>query len=266
MRSPKMDTVARLAVLALVASGCSDAGGPSTPGQLGFNLATHASTAVAGASASISGTPETFTDGTNTLVLSQVELVMRRIELHRAGAAACGELANDDCEELEVGPILADLPLGTAGAARTFSVQIAPGTYDKLELKIRVPSSGSDAGFRQAHPGFEDASVRVTGTYNGTAFVYTSDLEAEMEFGLDPALTSSESSATDLTVLVDLDKWFRNQAGALIDPATANLGQPNEALVEQSIRSSLNAFEDDDRDGADDHGRGGGTDDGPGHQ
>jgi hypothetical protein len=28
----------------------------------------------------------------------------------------------------------------------------------------------------------------------------------------------------------------------------------------------LNAFEDDDRDGADDHARGSGTDDGPGHQ
>jgi len=267
MCSLKIDTLARLALVALVASGCSDAGGPSTPGQLGFNLATHASpVAAAGASASVSGTPETFADGTNTLVLSQVELVMRRIELHRAGAAACADITNDDCQELEFGPILVDLPLGTAGAARAFSVQIAPGTYDKLELKIRVPSSGSDARFRQANPAFENASVRVTGTYNGTAFVYTSDLEAEMEFGLNPALTANEGSATDLTLLVDLDKWFRGQAGTLIDPATANPGQPNETLVEQSIRSSLHAFRDDDRDGMDDHGGGRGTDDGPGHQ
>jgi hypothetical protein len=267
MYSLKTDTLMRLAVLALVASACSDAGGPSTPGQLSFNLATHAApSAPAGISASISGTPETFTDGTNTLVLTQVELVMRRIELHRAGAAECGELVSDDCEELELGPILADLPLGTLGAARSFSVQIAPGTYDKLELKIRVPSSGSDAGFRQANPGFENASVRVTGTYNTVGFVYTSDLEAEMEFGLDPVLTANESSATDLTLIVDLDKWFRDPATNLIDPATANPGGPNETLVEQSIRSSLDAFEDDDRDGVDDHGQGGGADDGPNHQ
>jgi hypothetical protein len=266
MCKPNLNTLPRLAVLALVASGCGDAGGPSAPGQLGFNLATHASPAVAGAAASISGTPETFTDGTNTLVLNKVELVISRIELHRAGVGECGDLANDDCEELELGPILADLPLGTAGAARTFSVQIAPGTYDKLELKIRVPSSGSDAGFRQANPGLENASIRVTGTYNGTAFVYTSNLEAEMEFGLEPPLTSSENSATDLTLLVDLEKWFRDQGGALIDPVTANPGQPNEALVVQSIKTSLAAFEDDDRDGADDHGGGGGTDDGSGHQ
>jgi hypothetical protein len=253
-------------VLAVVATACSDAGAPTTRPQLGFNVATHAAPRVpAGVSASIAGTPETFTDGTNTLVLSQVELVLRRIELHRAGAAQCGETISEDCEELELGPILADLPLGSAGAARTFSVQIAPGTYDKLELKIRVPSSSSDATFRQTNPGFENASVRVTGTYNGTSFVYTSALEAEMEFGLNPPVTANESGATDLTLLVDLDKWFRDQTGALIDPATAGPGQPNEALVEQAIRSSLDAFEDDNRDGADDHSPGHGADDGPGH-
>ena len=43
----KTDTVARLAAVALMAGGCSDAGGPSTPGQLSFNLATHAAPAAA---------------------------------------------------------------------------------------------------------------------------------------------------------------------------------------------------------------------------
>lgn len=259
----KIEVLTRFAVVALVASACSDAGGPSTPAQVGFNLASRAS--VAGAAAGLAGGPETFTDGANTLVLSQVELVMRRIELRRVGAAACGEVASEDCQELEFGPRLIDVPLGTPGAARTFSVQIAPGSYDELELKIRVPSSGSDAGFLRTHPGFEDASVRVTGTYNGEAFIFTSNLEAEMEFDLTPPLTANETSATDLTLLVDLDQWFRDQSGALIAPATANSGQPHEVLVEQNIRNSLNAFQDDDQNGADDHG-GHGTDDGPGHQ
>jgi hypothetical protein len=263
----KIDTVARLAAVALMASGCSDAGGPSTPGQLSFNLATRvAPAAPATAPASLSATPETFSDGSNTLIVSRVELVLRRIELHRTGLADCGDQAGDECEELEFGPILADLPLGTAGAARTFSVQVAPGTYDKLELKIRVPSSGSDAGFRQANPELENASVRVTGTYNGADFVYTSDLEAEMEFELRPPLVANESSATDLTLMVDLDQWFRDQGGTLIDPRTANPGGTNEILVEQAIKSSLHAFEDDDRNGEDDHGAGHGADDGPGHQ
>jgi len=255
---------ASLAVLALIAGACSDAG-PSNLSQVNFNVATHAAAAAAaGASLAIVGTPETFTDGTNTLVLTAVELVMREIELHRAGATAdCAVDTSDDCEELEFGPVLVDLPLGTAGAARTFSVQITPGSYDKVEFKLHKPTSSSDAGFVQAHPDLEGVSVRATGTYNGADFVYTGDLEAEMEFNLDPAIIAGETAATDLTLMVNLDGWFRDQAGALLDPATSNPGQPNQGLVEQNIKSSLEAFEDDDHDGRDDHG---GADDGLTHQ
>lgn len=39
-------------------------------------------------------------------------------------------------------------------------------------------------------------SVRVAGSYNRSDFVYTSDLDEEMEFGLAPALVASESAAT----------------------------------------------------------------------
>jgi hypothetical protein len=254
---------ASLAFLALVAGACSDAG-PSSLSQMSFNVATHAApAATAGASLALS-TPETFTDGTNTLVLTQVELVMREIELHRAGATTdCSTDTGDDCEELELGPILVDLPLGTPGAARSFSVQVTPGSYDKVEFKLRAPTSSSDDGFVLANPDLQGHSVRVTGTYNGADFVYTGDFDAEMEFELDPAVVAGETGATDLTLMVNLDGWFRSQAGALLDPATANPGQANQGLVEQNIKSSLEAFEDDDHDGRHDHG---GADDGPAHQ
>lgn len=62
----------------------------------------------------MTGAPETFTDGSNTLVISQVQLVLREIELHKAGATTdCGDGGSDDCQELEFGPVLLDLPLGT---------------------------------------------------------------------------------------------------------------------------------------------------------
>ena len=242
---------ASLAFLAILAGACSDAG-PSSLSQMSFNVATHAAAAAtAGASLALS-TPETFTDGTNTLVLTKVELVMREIELHRAGATTdCSTDTGNDCEELELGPVLVDLPLGTPGAARSFSVQVTPGSYDKVELKLHGSTD------LQGH------SVRVTGTYNGADFVYTGDFDAEMEFELNPPIVAGETGATDLTLMVNLDGWFRNQGGALLDPATANPGQPNQGLVEQSIKSSLEAFEDDDHDGRHDHG---GADDGIPHQ
>lgn len=249
---------ASLTLLALAAGACSDAG-PSSMSQLGFNLATQAAPAAGrGTALGVISTPETFTDGTNTLVISKVELVLRKIELHRLGATLdCDTGGSSDCEELELGPVLVDVPLGTPGAARNFSVQIAPGSYDKVEFNIHAPSGSDDAAFIQTNPAFAGVSVRVTGTYNnGPEFTYTGNLEAEMEFELNPPLPANETGATDLTLFVNLDKWFRDAGGALIDPTTANPGQPNESLVEQNIKSSLDAFEDEDHDGRDDHGTG----------
>jgi hypothetical protein len=225
---------------------------------VGFNLATQAAPAATrGTALGVVGTPETFTDGTNTLVISKVELVVREIELHRAGVTSdCSSGVSGDCEELEFGPLLVDLPLGTTGAERKFSVDIAPGSYDKLELKIHTPSGSSDdASFLQQHPDLAGISVRVTGTYNnGPEFTYTGNLEAEMEFSLDPPLPANEAGATELTLFVNLDGWFRDAGSTLIDPLTANPGQPNVSLVEQNIKNSLEAFEDEDHDGRDDHG------------
>jgi hypothetical protein len=247
--------VLSLAMFALVGSGCSDAG-PSNLNQLSFNLATQPGpVAVRGASFGIIGSPETFTDGTNTLVVSKVELVLREIELHRADAATdCATGVDDDCEELELGPILLDLPLSTPGAARTFSVQLAPGSFDQVEFEIHKASPSDDAAFVQSHPELSDASVRVTGTYNGTAFTYIGRFDVEMKFALNPPLVASEAAASDLTLFVDLDRWFRDQAGALLDPGTANSGQSNQGVVEQNIKNSLETFEDHDHDGRDDHG------------
>src|SRR2546429_7477625 len=89
------------------------------------------------------GGSETFTDGTNTLVISSVEVVLRKVELKRADAAepagcamsTSGITASDDgaCDddnghgdELQAGPALVDLPLG--GIERTFTADVPPPT------------------------------------------------------------------------------------------------------------------------------------------
>jgi hypothetical protein len=244
-------SVLSLTLLALSLGACSDSGGPSNQGRLNFNLATRvAPVAAAGASLAVVGTPETFTDGTNTLVIDQIQVVLREIELHRTGLASdCLNAIDDDCEELEIGPLLVDLPLGTPGASRTFSVEIAAGSYDKMEFEIHKPSSSDDAAFIQVNPGFQDVSIRVTGTYNGTGFTYLGDYNDELQFNMVPDLTVGATAVTELTLFADLNAWFRDQSGMLIDPATATTGSPNESLVEENIKNSLESFEDDDLDG-----------------
>jgi hypothetical protein len=270
MSRPSFGTFALIAASTLAA--CSDGSGPSSGGQLAFSLATRpASAAASAASASAIGTPETFTDGSNTLVVDTVQLVIRELELKRVEAtSSCAGSNHDHCERLELGPILLDLPLG-GGAARAFSAPLAAGSYREVEFEIHKPSDddASDAAFVQAHPDFADRSVLVTGTFNGTRFRYTSDLDAEEEIELSPPLVTTDGAAADLTLLVDLDRWFRTGAGVLVDPATANAGLTNEGLVESNIRSTLHAFEDENHDGSDDHGGesqgGSGSDDGASH-
>jgi hypothetical protein len=141
-----------------------------------------------------------------------------------------------------------------------------------VEFEIHPPSSSDDAAFTAANPGFEGVSVHVAGTYNGVAFDFVSDLEAEQEIHFATPLVVAEGAATDLTLSVDLATWFRDATGMIVDPVTAAKGQVNENLVKDNIRSALDAFEDHDCDGIDDHGGDdghhggeGGTDDGPNH-
>lgn len=247
---PRLVLAPVAALATLVLAGC-DAGGPSTSAQVNFSVATQPSAAAA------NDTSETFTDGSNTLVIDRVQLVLREIELKRVEATtSCGDSGHDDCERLEVGPVLLDLPLGAGGIAHSFTVPVAAGSYDEVEFEIHPPSHDDtpDVAFVQAHPELAGVSVQVDGTFNGVGFSFTSDLSAEEEIELSPALAVAESATTDLTLLVDLDRWFRNGAGLLVDPATANVGLANESLVESNIRATLHAFEDEDHDGTDDHG------------
>src|SRR6476469_4459010 len=215
---PRSVFVSAAVVAAATLSACNGSG-PSSEAQVNFNTATRP--AAAGSASAIAmatvGTPETVTDGSNTLVINQVQLVLREIELKRVEeTSGCSGSENDGCEKLELGPILLDLPLGGAGgAARSFSVPVAAGSYDEVGFEIHKPSGddASDAAFVQAHPNFAGVSVKVDGTFNGQAFTYVSDLDAEEEIGLNPPLVTTDATATDLTLFVDLDKWFRDGTG-----------------------------------------------------
>lgn len=243
-----------LAVAALLAACSGSSSGPSSAGRtVAFQLATNpAGAAIRGAA--LAG-QEILTAGTDTIVVTGVQLVLRRIELERAvPSAVCDSLSSDDdCEEMKAGPVLLDLPLG-AGALRSFNVAIDTGSYSKIKFEIHRPHGGNDASFIAANPAFDGVSVMMTGTYNGVAFTYTSDLEVEQEHSFVPPITVTDSTGANLTLFVDLNGWFLNQsASGLIDPATATIGQPNESEVSNNIEASLNAFEDDNHDGHDDH-------------
>jgi hypothetical protein len=247
---------------ALLVAACSDAGsGPAGDAQVSLSLATRSAAA---ASAAVVAGPETYTDGAgNTLVIDRVQLVLRELEMenetHQGACETVTTSRDGDCAEIEVGPLLVDLPLGVGGAARTVTASVPAGTYDEVKFKIREPDddTAADRAFVADHPEFAHTSIEVEGSFNGTPFTFTSGLEAELKLELSPPLVVDASGTADLTLFADLGAWFRDAGGSLIDPASA----ASTAQVADNIARSFNAFEDENHDGSDDHG---GNDDGAG--
>ena len=243
------------ALLAVGVAACGDGVGPGDDATVSLSFATRASSAAAAAGFSASVMADTLVDGTNTLVITKGEIVLREIELKKQDYEDCNEsMSDDDCEEFETGPILVDLPLD--GSVET-EITIAPpaDTYDELEFEIHKVSSddAEDAQFRADYPHMAGKSIRIEGTYNGSTFVYETDLDVEQEFDLVPPITITETTGpANVTVLLDLNQWFRDGSGNLLNPETGNKGGINESLMKENIKQSVEAFEDDDYDGDDD--------------
>ena len=208
--------------------------------------------------------------GADTLIISSVQLVAREIELEAEDGACAQQQGSDstgadtasatdrDCAEVETGPVLLDLPL-TPGARQTVSTAVQAGTYNEVEFKIRPPDDddAADLAFRNAHPALQNLSILATGTFNGTPFTFTSDVEAEQELRF-PTPIVATGGPVALTIFVDVDAWFVTPDGAeLIDPALAGIGTQLRATVESTIKASFEAFEDQNHDGSDDSGHGG---------
>jgi hypothetical protein len=259
---------------------CGDSTGTSSgpQGQVSMSLASQPRTAVTPSRASFavtSSTPGTYSDGTNTLVLTKVQVVVRKIELEQhtavcAQAEVSAEISadqgstgggndnppgdDDGCAELKLGPVLLDVPVTSTGAQQTLSVTLPAGNYDELKFQIHKPEGSNDQAFLAANPDFAGTSIHVEGTWNGTPFTFNSALTTAQKVELAQPLAVAANQTTDLTVLVDVSQWFTS-AGTLLDPNTGNSGQPNQSVIENNIRASFHAFEDHDHDGEDDHGQ-----------
>lgn len=246
---------------ALLAVGaCSPVAGPDggTQDSQQLSLMVTAGASGSGATGGLTVAPSrTFSDGANELILDRVAVVLREIELERQFDDCpedSVETDDDGCEEFETGPRLLELDL-TKDVEQMVEVQVPPDTYDELEFEIHKPEDDDqqDLTFIQQHPDFEDVSIRVEGTWNGEAFVFLQDLNEEQEIDLVPPLeVTPDAGPRNLTLRLDVSTWFRTSAGELVDPRTANKGGANESLVEENIEQSIEAFEDDDRDGVDD--------------
>ncbi|PYP66122.1 MAG: hypothetical protein DMD26_08870 [Gemmatimonadetes bacterium] len=189
--------------------------------------------------------------GTNTITITKAQIVLSKIELEPGSATAtCTGTEGDDCPELKLDPSLVDLPLD--GTTKTdFGASIPAGTYRGVELKIAPVSSGdaSSATFLTAHPGFNGVSVHVEGTYNGQAFVYNGSVDASIEAEFSTPMSLTSGSGSNLTMFVDVASWFKDSSGNAIDPSSS----ANASTIADQIKRSFRVFEDENKDGVEDH-------------
>ena len=247
MKKKLQTTLAALLVLAA----CGDGTGPTTGTQVSLTFVTGASAGGAAAPMAVS-----FMDGTNTLEITGVKIVLREIELELVEVDECDDVEPEPegCEDFEVGPLLVDLPVD-GSTSTEITIMIPSGTYDEIEFEIHKVSGDDDedADFLLENPTMEGKSIVVVGFYNGVEFAYATDLNEDQEFDLVPNLViDQEGVATNVTIRFDLSTWFVDGSGNLFDPATALKGGPNEDLAEDNIENSIEAFEDEDEDGHED--------------
>lgn len=256
MRTATLGTATALVGLTLAGTACSDSTGPGGgPPTADGTLALGVTTTEAGISSD--RTPPfdlVFADGSSELVVTRVAVVLREIELELQNDDGCDDSMgsdDDDCEEFSVGPVLLEVPLD-GSVEQVLSIDdVRPGVYDEVEFEIHKPDDDTpaDVTFLDEHPEFRRVSIRVEGTFDETPFTYLTDLNEEQEVRLSPALDLRDGGGTTVTLALDVATWFTGPGGALVDPATANDGGPNENLVRDNIRDSIEGFEDRDRDG-----------------
>jgi len=193
------------------------------------------------------------------LLLDRVRVVVRRIDLERAPAAAdAGDagLAVCDCPDggtvcvradgdVHVGPFLVDLSDGDldGGIHQVFDVEVPEGTYEDLRFLVdtvsrkQAPGDGGLAGMKDLH-----ASIAADGTFAGDSFRFTTSIRVKQKqegpFTVGPGTSS-------IVLAVDPAAWFVGAHGQLLDPRDLR----NRGRILANIRCSIRMSSDTRADG-----------------
>jgi hypothetical protein len=208
----------------------------------------------------------------NGIEVERVRVVVRKLELEGAGVGSGDDDSDggfDDSDggsddssgrdgEFETGPFLIDLSgAGLEGQLVALpQVQVPAGSYEEIEYKIGVPSAsqvnGDSALLDMAQ---RQASVLIEGKIDGEPFSFASgvSVEQEREVRFEVGGAGNES----ITISLDPTRWFLGEGGTRLDPRQ----EENRSRIENNLQRSIDAFDDCDHDGREDHDNDGSDDD-----
>jgi hypothetical protein len=226
---------------ATLAAACS--GG--TQLSLSTRTGAAASTAPTALTKAATGAALTLSNG---ITIDRLRVVVRTVELERASATPDD---NADLQEFEAGPFLLDL----SGAALSGTVQqvavasVPTGTYREVKFEIHKPDAsepGVPANAGLAAMATAQASIIVEGLIDGAPYTFTTGLDVEQKF---EGVYNIGSGTPNLTLNLDASTWFGGSGALRLDPRDS----AKKSAIETNIKASMKVFDDDDRDGHEDH-------------
>ena len=170
------------------------------------------------------------------ITLTRVRLVIRKVELQKAGTP--------EIDEIATGPYLLDLSgpaLDSGAVGKVLDASFTPGMYSEIEMQMHKPDStetGVNADLKDMIAA--NASMIVDGTYNNAPFRFTTAVDAQQRF----AGTIALKNGSNLTFNMDPSGWFLSN-GAVLDPTAS----ANQSTIENNIKASFKAFKDDSHQG-----------------
>lgn len=223
-----------ISVMLGIISGCDilNSDGTSTESEATFQMKIKEANPYGNVASSSDGNISTESEE-NEMELTEVKFFIEELELD-------GTNGTPDFEAEDLNDFIANIPLD-GSPLEIDRIQIPDGLYDEFEIEFEKPDDDdvevTDRDFRDETGAY---SLVVKGIFNGEDFMFRSSEDFEIELDLDPPVEFADGSHSVLVLEIDVNHWFRDDAGMILDPKDPN----NLETINENIEASFEAYED----------------------
>ena len=175
----------------------------------------------------------------NSFEIQEVKILIRDIKIKNQ--------TMDDSLQIKTGPYVVNLNLN--GKLTEFAVSDIPqGIYNRIKFeihKLEASENPPDSSFKEGSDASLRYSVIIKGLLDGEQFVYKSKKSAKQDVKLNDDITVNENEIVNLTLKVDVYKWFFDGENFLNPNDSAN-----DYKIDNNIKDNFkNAYRDQNKDG-----------------
>ena len=150
------------------------------------------------------------------------------------------EVSDEEEGEFETESFVVNLDL--AGQANPVVVgEVPEGSYKRVTFKIHKPEDTEpipDPEFRDGPSGPQRYAVIVRGTVEGAPFELKIRESIQQRVDLSPPLVlDGDEAEVEVTLLADLDRWFVDEDGELLDPRVEDDVDEIADAIKESFRA-----------------------------